>query len=54
MKLEHALKALRDGKRIFREGNGLALHFDPIAGNVIECFCLEIFDLLSDDWEIEK
>lgn len=54
MKFEEVIEALRQGKRIFHlNSDDLGLQYDPENEKVIQSFCLEIFDILSDDWEIE-
>jgi hypothetical protein len=54
MKFEYVIQALREGKRVFHlDSADLGLRFDPETNEVKESFCLEIFDLLQEDWEIE-
>ena len=56
MKFEEALGYLRNGKAIARcngpyEGE-YQLQFDFDNDIVIKTYCIEIWDLLADDWEI--
>jgi hypothetical protein len=55
MKFEEVIQALREGKRVFHlDSADLGLRFDIDEYKVKESFCLEVWDILADDWEVEE
>lgn len=55
MKFEEAILYLKDGKEIFREFSPeYSLKFNFNDQEIEKTFCIEIWDLIADDWKDMK